>query len=234
MKKQIQREMENVKKMGREINSWLKVFYFFFPWLLYVTETLLFYYGLPPKTNMGFIMILFFYLIPPAGKESMVPAGVILLKPLFGIWSIPITVLSISFVDFFVALWVTWNWDLIKYIPLLGTYVERVEKIGAQKWKEHRYLSKLAYVGLALFVAIPFQGSGGLTATIIGRILGMGKYKVLYTVFFGAIFGTSLIAIATYFAIFTIEQGGILALGGIIIFILVILLIYKWLRSEKK
>ena len=109
-----------------------------------------------------------------------------------------------------------------------------MEKIGARKWKEHKYLSKLAYGGLALFVAIPFQGSGGLTATIIGRILGMGKYKVLYSVFLGAIFGTTLIAIATYFAIFTIEQGGILAVGGIVIFVMVIILIYKWLRSEKK
>jgi len=234
VRENIQREMENVKKMGKEINSWVKVFYFFFPWMIYVLEILIFYYFLPSKINWGFIMITFFYLIPPAGKESMVPAGVALLRGTFGIWSIPITVLSISFIDLFVALWVTWNWDLIKYIPLLGTYVEKVEKIGARKWKEHKYLSKLAYVGLALFVAIPFQGSGGLTATIIGRILGMGKYKVLYAVFLGAIFGTTLIAIATYFALFTIEQGGILAIGGIVIFLLVILLIYKWLRSEKK
>ena len=231
----IKEEIENVKRLAREMSSWKIIFYFFFPWILYLIFVIGIYFLFPSYLNIGFIMITFFYLIPPAGKESMVPAGVIFLKEHFGVWSIPITAVSISFVDFFVGLWMMWNWDLIKLIPILGTYIRKLEKIGEKKWKKHRYLSKLAYVGLALFVAFPFQGSGGVGATVIGRLLGMNKYKVLYSIALGALFGTFLIAILTYFAIFSFQHVPMLFFGtvGIIIFIVVILIAVRWVRGVK-
>ncbi len=230
------RELMQTKKLAAEFKTWQTVFYFFFPWALYGLFILVIYFTFPENLNVGFITITFLYLIPPAGKESMVPAGVFLLKPHFGIWSIPITAGSIAFVDTFVALWMMWNWDLIKLIPFLGTYIIKLEKIGAEKWHKHRFISKLAYLGLALFVAFPFQGSGGVGATVIGRILGMQKYKVFYSIILGSLFGSSLIAIASFLAIFSFENMPMtfFVLVGIIIFIGVFLLAMWWLRGGKR
>ncbi len=223
------------KEFARQFKSWKTVFYFFFPWFLYVAFVGIAYYLLPPKLNVGFITITFLYLIPPAGKESMVPAGVLLLKSYYGIWSVPITALSIAFVDSFVGLWMMWNWDLIKMIPFLGTYIIKLEKIGKEKWEKHQYISKLAYTGLALFVAFPFQGSGGVGATVIGRVLGMHPHKVLYAIIFGSLFGTFLIGFTTYLAVFSFQSMPALffVVVGIIIFVAVFILAAHWLRGEK-
>ena len=231
----IKDEMKKVKALAKEMKSWKIVFYFFFPWITYLLFVLMLYFLLPSQLNIGFIMVTFFYLIPPAGKESMVPAGVVLLKGAFGIWSIPITAVSISFVDFFVGLWMMWNWDLIKLIPFLGTYITKLEEIGERKWKEHKYISKLAYIGLALFVAFPFQGSGGVGATVIGRLLGMDRYKILYSIVCGALFGTFLIASMAYFAVLSFQQTPetLWAIVGIIIFIVVIIIAIRWIRGVK-
>ena len=95
-------------------------------------------------------------------------------------------------------------------------------------------MRKFVYLGLAVFVAVPFQGSGGLTATVIGRILGLEEYKVLFSIAMGAIVGCMFIAVGAYFAIFTLGKSGFLTLGGIIIFISVIWVIYKWLKGEEE
>lgn len=229
------REMMQTKKLANEFKTWKTVFYFFFPWSLYGFFLIAIYLLMPPSINSKFMTISFLYLIPPAGKESMVPAAVFLLKGQYGIWSVPITASSIAFIDFFVGLWMMWNWDLIKLIPFLGTYIIKLEKIGEKKWRKHRYISKLAYTGLALFVAFPFQGSGGVGATVIGRILGMNKYYVLYSIALGSLFGSSLIAIATYLAIFSFENMPMMffVLVGIIIFVAVFILALTWLRGGK-
>ncbi len=229
-------EVRAIKPFAHELKSWKTVFYFFFPWALYGIFILIIFLIFPPNLNWQFIMITFLYLIPPAGKESMVPAGIFLLKGHFGLMSIVITAVSIAFVDAFVGLWMMWNWDLIKLIPFLGTYVRKLEEIGAKKWRKHRYLSDLAYTGLALFVAFPFQGSGAVGATVIGRVLGMDPRKVFYSIIFGSLFGCFLIAVASYFAIFSFEiiNKSMFICVGIIIFVVVFIIAYLWLRGGKK
>jgi len=217
------------------MRKWIvEIYHFLFPILVAALYILLLYILFPSSIfyRVGGILVL--YLIPPAGKESMVPAAVYLLKDVYGMDSIFIASALISLVDILVAWWVSWNWELVKKIPLIGTYISRIEKIGKKKWREHRIMRKFVYLGLAAFVAIPFQGSGGLTATVIGRILGLEKYKVLFSIAMGAIVGCMFIAVGAYFAIFTLGKGGFLALGGIIIFIVVIGVIYKWLKGEEE
>ncbi len=234
-KKRLEEEILMAKEFAKQLKSWKTLFYFIFPWAVYGIYLLFIYYFLKAPKNMAFIAIIFLYLIPPAGKESMVPAGVLLLKPEYGIWSVVITTISIAFVDSFVALWMMWNWDLVKVIPFLGTYVRKLEEIGEKKWKKHKYLSRLAYIGIALFVAFPFQGSGGVSATVIGRILGMEKYKVFYSIVAGSLLGSSLIAIATYFAIFSFEKFPkiFFLYMGIVIFVAVFIVAVIWIRGGK-
>ena len=229
-------EIRAIKPFAHELKSWRTVFYFFFPWALYGLYILVVFLLFPPNLNWQFITITFLYLIPPAGKESMVPAGVFLLRQHFGLMSIIITAVSIAFVDVFVGLWMMWNWDLIKLIPFLGTYVRKLEEIGEKKWKKHKYLSGLAYTGLAFFVAFPFQGSGAVGSTVIGRVLGMNPRKIFYSIIFGSLLGCFLIAIASYFAIFSFKMinKSLLIYVGIVIFVVVFIVAYIWLRGGKK
>ena len=148
--------------------------------------------------NVQFIGIMFLYLIPPAGKESMVPAGVFLLRSTYGIYSIVISATSMAFVDFVVALFLYYNWDLVESIPLLGKWIKKFEEkqskiLSGKKIKKH-----LAYIFLALFVAFPFQGTGGVGGTIVGRLIGLSARETLITITAGSLFGCYLIASLAY------------------------------------
>lgn len=211
----------------------VRIYHFAFPIIVALIFILLLYILFPDSLFYRIGSILILYVIPPAGKESIVPLVVYLLKDYYGIWSIFISSSIISTVDILVAWWVGWNWDLVKIIPIVGEYVEKVEKIGKKKWEEHTILRKFAYAGMVVFVAVPFQGSGSFTATIIGRVLGLEEYKLFASIALGSIAGTMIIAFGTYFAIFTFGEKAPLIIGGIIIFIIVIGIIYKWLKGEE-
>ena len=131
------------------------------------------------------------YFFPPLGKESVIPIGVGLgINPL-------VMALSISFIDFIVALFLVWNYNLAKKIPFVGNFMNRVEKIGKTSSSKYGWIKPLRFIGIVLFVMVPFQGSGGLVGFILGRLFGMKPWNTLIAITIGAVIGTTLIA---YFA----------------------------------
>ena len=122
------------------------------------------------------------YFIPPLGKETIIPIGVLgesLHIPFTDeVASIPpidpmVMAISIAFVDIVVALFLVWNYDLAKKIPLIGDFMEKVEKIGRSSSEKYAWVKPLRFFGIILFVMVPFQGSGGLVGSILGRLIGM-------------------------------------------------------------
>ena len=136
--------------------------------------------------RVGIAMLLYFF--PPAGKETVIPVGVAV-----GLHPVLIG-LTIAFLDIIIALFLLWNYDFAKLAPILGPWMEKVEKRGGNKFKENPWLENLAFLGLVLFVMFPFQGSGGLVTSILGRVIGMNKYKVFLAICIGAVVGSLLIA----------------------------------------
>ncbi len=175
-------------------------------------------------TKVGGLMLAYFF--PPAGKETVIPTGVLGL----GIHPI-IMAFSIAFVDIVTAIFLLWNYDFAKLIPYLGPWMEKVEKKGGKKFQENSWLEGLAFLGLILFVMFPFQGSGGVGTSIVGRVIGMDKYKVVYAITIGAITGSLLIAyISEAFKEFFRRN----ILLGIIIFIIIIVAIAIYLYYKNK
>ena len=129
------------------------------------------------------------YIIPPFGKESIIPLGISFKINPF------LLAISILLMDFLAALFVYWNYELLKHIRFFGRVMNRVERksntIINKKW-----FGKLWWVGLILFMIIPFQGTGSSTTTVIGRILGVGS-KVLIVVLMGSAISLLLITFAS-------------------------------------
>lgn len=132
----------------------------------------------------GFMLAYFF---PPAGKESVIPIAISQGIPYY------LIALSLTFIDSMVSLFLIWNYDYAKKIPFFGHLLRLVERRGRKVISQSRILSKFAFTALVLFVMIPFQGTGGAGATVIGRLIGMNPYKVLAAVVTGALLGTFLI-----------------------------------------
>jgi uncharacterized membrane protein len=135
---------------------------------------------------------MFFYFVPPAGKETVIPTAI-------EFYNIdPITIaLSIAFIDIVTALFLVWNYEFVKLIPFLGKWMDKIEKKNKNKLEDHPWWERFLFIAVILFVIFPFQGSGGVGGSILGRVVGLDKYNVLAAISIGAISGCLLIAYLT-------------------------------------
>ncbi len=167
------------------------------------------------------------YFFPPLGKESIIPLGVG-----FGIHPL-VMALSIAFVDIVVALFLVWNYDLAKKIPFVGKFITKVEEKGKNVEQKYGWIKPLRFIGIVLFVMVPFQGSGGLVGSIVGRLIGMKSWNIFFAISIGAVIGCLLIAtFAQAFLIFAeINTLLTLILVGIII---IVIILYFVIKKRKK
>jgi uncharacterized membrane protein len=164
------------------------------------------------------LMILYFF--PPLGKESVIPMGIA-----SGIHPISIA-LSIAYIDIVVAIFLLWNYDFAKLIPMLGKWIDRVEKTSEKFSKNKPWLTSIEFIGIILFVMIPFQGTGGVGATILGRALSMNRYFNFIAISVGTILGCLFIAYSIDYLKNIFHLSSYFILSIVIIFIIIILM-YK-------
>lgn len=214
---------------------------FFIPWAIALLVIACLYIFLPSKTflTLGFWMVIYFF--PPFGKESVIPLAIagdklegavpinypesfVAIEP----WLIA---LAVAFLDIVVGLFLVWNFDFTKKIPLIGKWIVRMEKKGSTILKENKYIEALSFLGIVFFVMFPFQGSGGVGASIVGRAIGMNPYKVWTAIIIGAITGCFLIAYAaeSFFAVFMKNT----ILGVLILAVIVVLAALLILRKRR-
>ncbi len=170
------------------------------------------------------------YFFPPLGKETIIPGGILAgIDPL-------VMALSIAFVDIIVALFLVWNYDFAKKVPLIGHFIAKVETIGRKSSSKYSWIKPLRFIGIILFVMVPFQGSGGLVGSIVGRLIGMKPWNIFFAISVGAVTGCLMIG---YFAdaILSVFVTNFL-LGVLIIVILLIIAImalaYKTVNKNKE
>lgn len=167
------------------------------------------------------------YFFPPLGKESVIPTGIVLgFDPLF-------MALSIAFVDIIVALFLVWNYDFAKEIPFVGRFISKVENIGRKSSSKYAWIKPLEFVGIILFVMIPFQGSGGLVGSIIGRLIGMKPLHTFSAISIGAITGCILIAYFSNIIFSVLLQNFLLGLLILILLLIAGIMIYAYKRTKK-
>lgn len=218
----------------------------FLPFIIAFFGFLILYIFVDSESLGKLYLLMFAYFIPPLGKESIIPIGVKggkLPVPfsdnLAVIPSIDpfVMAFSIAFVDIVVALFLVWNYDLAKKIPLIGKFIEKVEIIGKTSSDKYSWVIPLRFLGIILFVMVPFQGSGGVVGSILGRLIGMKPWNTFIAISIGSIIGCSLIA---YFAdrILSLFETNFLQFLLVFIIILIIgvmIFIYrKTLRNKRK
>lgn len=173
-------------------NLGIALAHFFIPWIVGISEILLLYTFLDYGTfsKLGFWMLVYF--LPPAGKESVIPLaiGTSELDPL-------LIALTIASIDIIVGLFLIWNFDIAKKIPLFGRLIIKLEQKGGKILADNKYIQALSFIGITLFVMVPFQGSGAVGASIVGRMIGLNPYKVWVAIIVGAITGCLMLAFAS-------------------------------------
>lgn len=203
------------------IHRW-HIFYVLFPFAVLILYLAILYITLPKPLFWTFGALGLAYLFPPAGKETVIPLMVVGGLPWW------LAAFSIMLFDLMGALFIIWNFPLALRIPVFGGWAERFMATGREQFDRYPVIEHISTVGLALFVMIPFEGSGGVAASLIGRVLGMDYLKILVSVGVGSLLSASAIALSADFIISLVETGIISGIAGVGIVIVAIVAAYIW------
>ncbi len=180
------------------------------------------------------------YFFPPLGKESVIPLSVTWLKShgypdLF--LNMVVVPFSVAFIDIVVALFLAWNFDLALKIPILGKWMKKMEDAGRKRMERSKWSGRLLFWGIVAFVMVPFQGSGGVAATILGRLAGLDWKRTVLAISIGAIAGCFTIGIISYYAADALIEatgGSTFKLAALLIGIILLILLIFWFISNRK
>ncbi len=92
------------------------------------------------------------------------------------------------------------NMGVLYRMGRLGRRLAACHDAGWSVLRTHRWMRRAAWVGVALFVAAPFQGTGAVIGTILARILGMSWFSTLSATAVGSLAGCLGIALLGSYA----------------------------------
>ena len=218
----------------------LRLFYLVFPFAISATYVYSLYVSLPFDLFKAIGGAMSGYFFPPLGKESLIPLTVIWMKSngyTDAFYSLFLVPFSIAFVDFATALFLAWNFDLALKIPLIGSWMKKMEAAGRRRMEGSKRSSAFLFWGIAVFVMIPFQGSGGVMASILGRIAGLSPTRTIISISIGAFSGCFTIGLLSYYAadkLIEATGGDMFKMVSIVAGIIILILILLWIASNRK
>ncbi len=179
---------------------------------------------------LGGFMIL--YYIPPSGKESIIPLGIALGIP----WWLIAT--SLVLLDVLTSLFVILNIRLALRIPVLGPWISRFLGSGEEFMKKRPWVSRWSVLGVAFFVFLPFQGTGGVGATLVGMLVGLSPSRILLAVALGASAESLLFALGSEIIWRLILEnfalGILVAIAALAIAVIAYLLLRRWYEGGRE
>jgi uncharacterized membrane protein len=229
-------------KTDQRQKLWITITKFFLPFGIAGLIILTLYLLIESGSSGKLFFLMFAYFFPPLGKESVIPIGVSggeLNIPIINQYVVVpaisplVMALTIAFVDIIVALFLLWNYDLAKKIPLVGRFIIKVENIGKSSSEKYGWIKPLRFIGIVLFVMVPFQGSGGLVGSIVGRLIGMKPLNTFFAISIGAITGCLLIAYFSEAILSVFIKNFLIGLLIIIIFLIIGIMIFMYRKSKK-
>jgi uncharacterized membrane protein YdjX (TVP38/TMEM64 family) len=127
-----------------------------------------------------------------------------------------------------------WNYDYAKKIPLVGKFIIKVENVGKRSSDKYSWIKPLRFIGIVLFVMVPFQGSGGLVGSILGRLIGMKPLNTFFGITVGAIIGTVIIAYFSKAISLVFIQNFFHGVLIVIILLVIGMMIYIYKKSKNQ
>lgn len=232
--------------------------HFFIPIMISAAWISVLWLALPQDYFLIIGALILAYFISPFGREVLIPTAIIAWRMATDSGSIlsqagggeivreaalgnPILQLaliasSVVFVDSMCSLFLIWNIDLLKKVPKLGGLITGFERAGLALI-EKRGNKQLATLGLMGYVSLPFQGSGGISSTIIGLIAGIPRRNVLVAVVVGSTIGSVLVAAAGLYiadSMLDIFKTTLYYISGLTILVIVLIFVIRryWLHRR--
>jgi uncharacterized membrane protein len=174
------------------------------PFLVLSLHMAVLYATLPYNLFLAMLGLMVAYILPPAGKETVIPLGIALGIPW---WYMA---LSIVMIDVETGLFMTFNFDLVYKIPVLGKLLVDITEKTRLFINRYRWLAGLYFFAIVLMVMVPIFGSGGIRGSIAGKLLGMRTDLTFLAVVTGSLIGCFGIALGSDVIIGRLCSNGLL------------------------
>jgi hypothetical protein len=175
---------------SRRIGIPERVLRILFPFALGISYLLLLLLALSYEQWLIIGGLMLAYILPmvPTGKESVIPIGIAVGFPW---WLMAFT---IALLDVLGGIFMALNFDIALKIPGFGRWLQKFITNGEQFFERRPWLRRFSFMGVALFIMFPLQGSG--RATFVGRMMGLSPVRVLLAITIGAFVGCTIIALS--------------------------------------
>ena len=144
--------------------------------------------------NAGKIIGIFFIsLLPVIELRGSIPIGYYQGLPWYTnmITSIIGNILPVPFILLFVV-------KVFEFMKKRNIMVNVIEKIEKRAMSRSESIANKEFLGLMLFVAIPFPGTGAWTGALIAALLQFDRKKSFVYIFIGVLIAASLVALGVY------------------------------------
>lgn len=190
------------------------------------------------------------YMIPPFGKETIIPAALLGGETVsrliaesthlsadiaiggYPLWTVVVGIVAL---DLIVSFFISYNFDLLLRIPLIGPWFRWIMRNADRILRKKKWVEDLSSAGLLIFMYIPLQGSGAMTTSIIARILNYHPIHTVGLVTIGSILSclTVALGVTSIVQLWTINPAlAILEILGIILLIVIIAMLWsKFIRK---
>ena len=101
----------------------------------------------------------------------------------------------VTYLDFMVALFVTFHMGFLFRIPYVGPKVAMLVWDGRFILNAQPWVKRVAFLGLVIFVIFPTSTTGSIGGSIFGRLLGLSRYMTVLGILFGSIIGNAIMYI---------------------------------------
>ncbi len=98
----------------------------------------------------------------------------------------------VTWMDFMVALFVTFHMGILFRIPWLGPKIAGLTSDSRFIMDQQPWIRRLAFLALVGFVIFPTSTTGSIGGSIFGRLLGLGRLRTLLGVVGGSVLGNGL------------------------------------------
>ena len=144
--------------------------------------------------NAGKIIGIFFIsLLPVIELRGSIPIGYYQGLPWYTnmITSIIGNILPVPFILLFVV-------KVFEFMKKRNIMVNIIEKIEKRAMSRSESIANKEFLGLMLFVAIPFPGTGAWTGALIAALLQFDRKKSFVYIFIGVLIAASLVTLGVY------------------------------------
>ena len=98
----------------------------------------------------------------------------------------------VTYMDFMTALFVAFHMGIVFRIPWVGGKIAGM--VGDSQFLIEKVptIKKISYIALVLFVIFPTSTTGSIGGSILGRLLGLGRWTTVSAILIGSILGNGL------------------------------------------